>query len=1043
MTNSNYQFRYPTDNPSRKKGASESIPAFEKLLTLIQVDSSLAVNLSQGAEVYCYELGDEIAIAASNHSLDVSNYQLNQSPNSVQGKHDDAIYLICQGHVRLIATDPSKDREVSVSLLEAGEMFGGDRHWTSLEPLPYQAIAASPVSVARLTLNTLKPWLEKFPQWREELQTTTQQRQRLIFFKTQTELRRLTSSQLRELLPQISERQIPAQTQLKTATPQSNGRYWLYQGEITGTESLPQRGQSWGYPDTTPPAWVAQSPLVIYHLSVEDWQNISQNPTTGSKPVSRPSISVQPSAKKATPPLTVVPPPNTNDVEIELPKPRKYKGGRGLWRRYPCIEQQSSSDCGAACLATIGQYYGKTWSLNRLRNLAGVGRSGASLKGLARAAESLGFQVRPVRASLGRLENQKNPWIAHWQGDHYVVVYWVKRRKVLIADPAQGKRELSRQEFLAGWTGYALLVDPTERLEEVENEKRSLGRFMGVLWPYKGLGLQIILISILIQVFALVSPLITQIILDQVVVNKSLTSLHVFALGALLFGLWSLGLSSIRQYLLSFLSNRLDLTLISGFIQHTLKLPLKFFESRRVGDIITRVQENQKIQQFLIGQILLAWLNFVTGFVYLGLMLYYNWQLTVLILGLIPPILLLTLGSTPFLRKVSRQVFNASADQNSALVEMITGVSTVKAVAAEQELRWRWEDRLTEQLNMRFKAQKLAINLGFMSGLINSIGGTAILWFGAMLVIQDQLTIGQFVAFNMMQGKVIAPVIALAGLWDELQEVLISVERLNDVFDTEPEETSQKPLLMLPPLQGQIKFDQVTFRYAEDENNTLENLSFDIQPGQTLAIVGRSGSGKSTLVKLLQALYHPRSGRIWVDGHDLRHVSSQSLRTQMGVVPQECYLFSGTILENITIYREEYTLEQVVEVAKLAEAHSFIQTLPLGYNTKVGERGSSLSGGQRQRVAIARALLGNPRILVLDEATSSLDTESERRFQRNLEQMSRDRTTIIIAHRLSTVRNADQILVLDQGVLVEKGNHQQLMETQGLYYHLAQQQLNL
>jgi ATP-binding cassette subfamily B protein len=374
---------------------------------------------------------------------------------------------------------------------------------------------------------------------------------------------------------------------------------------------------------------------------------------------------------------------------------------------------------------------------------------------------------------------------------------------------------------------------------------------------------------------------------------------------------------------------------------------------------------------------------------------------------------------------------------------MITGVSTVKAVAAEQELRWRWEDRLTEQLNMRFKAQKLAINLGFLSGLINSVGGTAILWFGAMLVIQDQLTIGQFVAFNMMQGKVIAPVIALAGLWDELQEVLISVERLNDVFDTEPEESSQKPLLMLPPLQGQIKFDQVTFRYAEDENNTLENLSFDIQPGQTLAIVGRSGSGKSTLVKLLQALYHPRSGRIWVDGHDLRHVSSQSLRTQMGVVPQECYLFSGTILENITIYREEYTLEQVVEVAKLAEAHSFIQTLPLGYNTKVGERGSSLSGGQRQRIAIARALLGNPRILVLDEATSSLDTESERRFQRNLEQMSRDRTTIIIAHRLSTVRNADQILVLDQGVLVEKGNHQQLMETQGLYYHLAQQQLNL
>ena len=1047
MSNSNYQFPHPAENPSRRRGESESIPGFEKLLTLLQIDSSLAVNLSQGAEVYSYELGDEIAILASNPVPDQNNYQyrnnyqLSEPANSVQNEHDGAIYLICQGHVRLLAPDPTKAREVSVARLEAGELFGGDRHWNALEPLPYQAIAASSVTVARLSLETLQPWLRRFPQWREELQTTTNERQRLIFFKTQTELRRLTSSQLRELLPHIGERQIPALTQLQTATPASEGRYWLYQGEIGGTESIPQRGASWGYPDTTPPAWVAQTPLIVYHLSAEHWQSISETPTRASKKtVSRPPLSVQP-PKEATPILTPVPPPG--DTEIELPKPRKYKRGRAFWQRYPCVEQQSSSDCGAACLATIGQYYGKTWGLNRLRNLAGVGRSGASLKGLARAAEGLGFQVRPVRASLGRLENQKHPWIAHWQGDHYVVVCWVKRRKVLVADPAQGKRVLSRQEFLAGWTGYALLVDPTERLEQVENEKRSLGRFMGVLWPYKGLGLQIILISILIQVFALVSPLITQIILDRIVVNKSLTSLHVFALGALLFGVWSLGLSSIRQYLLSHLSNRLDLTLISGFIQHALKLPLKFFESRRVGDIVTRVQENQKIQRFLIGQILLAWLNFVTGFVYLGLMLYYNWQLTVLILGLIPPILLLTLGSTPFLRKVSRQVFNAAADQNSALVEMITGVSTVKSVAAEQELRWRWEERLTEQLNMRFKAQKLAINLGFISGLINSVGGTALLWFGALLVIQDQLTIGQFVAFNMMQGRVIAPVIALAGLWDELQEVLISVERLNDVFDTEPEETPQKPQLMLPPLQGQIKFDQVTFRYGEDENNTLENLSFEVQPGQTLAIVGRSGSGKSTLVKLLQALYHPRSGRIWVDGHDLRHVSSQSLRTQMGVVPQECYLFSGTILENITIYRPEYTLEQVVEVAKLAEAHSFIQALPLGYNTKVGERGSSLSGGQRQRIAIARALLGNPRILVLDEATSSLDTESERRFQRNLEQMSRDRTTIIIAHRLSTVRNADQILVLDRGVLVEKGNHQQLMETGGLYYHLAQQQLNL
>jgi ATP-binding cassette subfamily B protein len=331
-----------------------------------------------------------------------------------------------------------------------------------------------------------------------------------------------------------------------------------------------------------------------------------------------------------------------------------------------------------------------------------------------------------------------------------------------------------------------------------------------------------------------------------------------------------------------------------------------------------------------------------------------------------------------------------------------------------------------------------------ISGLINTLGSTALLWYGATLVIQDQLTIGQFVAFNMMLGNVINPVLALVGLWDEFQEVMVSVERLNDVFSAEPEESLQKPMLVLPRLRGEVQFEDVTFRYAEEEErNTLQNISFEARSGQTIAIVGRSGSGKSTLINLLQGFYHPNSGRIWVDGHDIHHVSPQSLRSQLGVVPQECFLFSGTILENITLYAGEFTLEQTIEVAKLAEAHAFIQTLPLGYNTKVGERGSTLSGGQRQRIAIARAILGNPRILILDEATSSLDTESERRFQQNLARISRERTTFIIAHRLSTVRNADCILVLDRGVLVERGTHNELMALQGLYYHLAQQQLAL
>ncbi len=734
-----------------------------------------------------------------------------------------------------------------------------------------------------------------------------------------------------------------------------------------------------------------------------------------------------------------------NSTVIPFPKPKTlHRLGQKIWRRYPFIEQQSSSDCGAACLAMIALYWGERFSLNTLRNLAGIGRSGALLKNLAVAAEQIGFHARPVRASLGRLAEQAQPWIAHWQGDHYVVVYEVKGDRILVADPARGKLTLPRQQFLDSWTGYALLLDPTRQLKPNPKDKPSLGRFWSLLGTYQVTIWQVVLISLLIQVFGLITPLFTQVILDKVVTQKSLPMLNVVAIGLLIFGVWRIALSSTRQYLLDYFSNRMDLTLVSGFITHTLSLPLKFFEARQVGDIITRVQENQKIQSFLMRQVVSTWLDALMAIVYLGLMLYYNLQLTVLVLCIVPPIILLTVCATPLLRKISREVFTEASEQNSLLVEMLSGMATVKAAAAEREIRWRWEDRLTRMLNVQFKGQKLANGLGAVSGLINTIGSTALLWYGASLVIQGQLTIGQFVAFNMMIGNVLSPILSLVGLWDEFQEVLIAVERLNDVFETDPEERPGDPMLVMPPIRGEVRFENVTFNYDQSEDrNTLQNLNLTVSAGQTVAIVGRSGSGKSTLVKLLQGLYYPTKGRIWIDGHDTRHVSPASLRSQLGVVPQECFLFSGTILDNVQIYRPEYDLEEVVEIAKLSEAHTFIQDLPLGYNTKVGERGANLSGGQRQRIAIARALLVDPAILILDEATSSLDTESERRFQTNLARISRGRTTFIIAHRLSTVRHADQILVIDRGILVEQGTHDELIKLRGLYHHLAQQQLEL
>ena len=1031
-----------------------SLPSHSDILSILRLDQDdtpLSENFSKCFETRRFQLGDELAM------YNVSN----SHQSSVQEEQNDCgFYVISQGRVRLLGVDALESREVSTMVLEAGESFGTEAVFANVSSLS-RAIAASDGEMAWIPFAQLQPELEHLPQLREHLVSTATTRAMLLFFKTATDLHRLSGRQLQQLLPYLVEIQIPAGKALVQYC--YGGQFWLNSGQANKGEQALAIGESWGEP--TPADWIAQTDVVVYKLPTEHYElatnlgvallasgdKASQNGHSSSQ--KRPVAAKSQNHLHSPLPATASQFGSGNGTAIlnaqpnapDFPQPAtRSRLGRAWWQRYPFIQQQSSSDCGAACLAMIGQYWGKRFSLNTLRNLAGVGRSGASLKGITTAAESLGFQARPVRASLSRLSDQNNPWIAHWEGNHYIVVYQVKGDRVLVADPAVGKRPLSRAEFTTGWTGYALLLDPTLQLEAIPSEKNSLGRFWQLLWPYRAIIGQIILASLLLQVFGLITPLFTQIILDKVVVNKSFVTLHVFAIGLILFGIWRIGLTATRQYLLDYFSNRLDLIFISGFINHTLRLPLKFFESRQVGDIITRVQEAQKIQVFLTRQAVSTWLDTLMVFVYIGLMSYYNWNLTLLVLALIPPLVILTVVASPFLRQVSREIFKEDAGQNSLLVEMMMGVATVKAAASEQEVRWRWEERLTSMLNVKFKGQNLGNGLQSTGGLINTLGSTALLWYGATLVMQDQLSIGQFVAFNMLLGNVINPILALVNLWDEFQEVLVSVERLNDIFLAKPEESPQTPLLTLPKLRGDVKFENVTFRYDEDEQrNTLQNISFEVHSGQTIAIVGRSGSGKSTLVKLLQALYHPTSGQINVDGHDICQVSPQSLRSQMGVVPQECFLFSGTVLENITLYRNEYTLEQAIEAAKLAEAHAFIQSLPLGYNTKVGEQGSMLSGGQRQRIAIARALLGDPRILLLDEATSSLDTESERRFQQNLARISRDRTTFIIAHRLSTVRNADCILVLDRGVLVECGTHDQLMALQGLYYHLAIQQLDL
>ncbi len=419
--------------------------------------------------------------------------------------------------------------------------------------------------------------------------------------------------------------------------------------------------------------------------------------------------------------------------------------------------------------------------------------------------------------------------------------------------------------------------------------------------------------------------------------------------------------------------------------------------------------------------------------------------MALLTLVIVPPFVLLALIATPFLQRVSREIFGAHNQETGYLIQSLTGIRTIKSMAVEQTVRWHWEELFGKSVKKTFSGQVIGNTLQIFSSGIEAVVTAVLLWFGAWQVIQNELTIGQLIAFNMLLGNVINPFQRLILLWNELQEVLIAVERINDVIDAEPEEDLQhQSHQYLPPINGYIRFDKVTFRYhTESDKNTLENISFEVQPGETIALVGRSGSGKTTISKLILGLYPPTEGKILIDGYDITSLSLRSLRQQIGVVDQDTFLFGSTIRENISLGHPEASLEEVIEAAKQAGAHQFIKELPMGYETLVGEGGGTLSGGQRQRLAIARALVGNPQLLILDEATSSLDAESERIIQTNLNTILQDRTTVVIAHRLSTVRNADKILVLDKGLLVESGTHEQLMVKRGHYFYLNQQQLTV
>src|SRR5215471_5609212 len=998
-----------------------------------------------------------------------------------EGDPADAFYVLVSGRARIIKRT-EQGEEISLNTLRSGDSFG---EMGLLEHSTRTATvrASSDVSALRLDKSVFESLLKQSPDIRIYLELQIKHRKLENFFRHFTPFARLPPEALQLLLDELASVSVTAGTMvvregdppgpmyfvedghLRVFTQEEGRRHYiayLRKGDFFGEMSVFK-----GIPRTA--SVEAVSACQLLGLRAETFRKLlAQFPDFRSQIEER--IGQYDFRESARVPLdfgeeilpaetTVVEKVGADQVEQgeeeteergeELEGPFVSDGHflkkPGRIRRFPVVRQIDEMDCGAAALAMICRHFGRAVSLARIRQLVHTSLDGTSLRGLCSAATDLGLAARSVKASPRNLPQMPLPAIVHWEGNHWVILYDVTETHCRVADPAIGLRRFTREEFDKRWSGYAALFDYTEAFEKAPVTPSSLSWVWPFFRPFGRILLQALGLAIVAAALQMVLPVFTQIVVDRVLVERDVSLLNLLVLSMITVMVFLVLAMGVQRYLLSFVAVRIDASTLDFLTRKLLALPMTYFSTRRTGDIQRRLEGMRQVREFLV-QSGVAGLAAATQLVAsLVLMVIYSRTLTLVFLATAPLYAVLMTFSARWLRPVFDSLEDSFGKYHSYQIDAIKGIETVKAMGAEGSFRELMLNQFMSVARKLFRSDFTVMS--YLGGVqtVTLLTTVLFLWAGARQVMNGSLTIGGLVAFNSLVALANAPLLTLLTIWDNWQHSAVLLNRLNDVFEQEPEQgLDHSRLVPVRSLEGRIALRELGFSYGGPEAPMiLKGIHCDVPAGKFVAIVGRSGTGKTTLVKCLAGLLEPTEGTISYDGVDLKTLSYRDLRRQIGFVLQENFLFADTIAKNIAFGEEEPEMDRVLWAARVANAHEFIERLPLGYETKVGESGLAISGGQKQRVAIARAVYSQPPVLIFDEATSSLDTESERAVQENMDKLLRGRTSFVIAHRLSTIRNADTILVLEKGLLVEQGNHEELMKRQGLYYYLSSQQTSV